>query len=66
MSTPKNIQVSLVSSRTNKVESTFTADAVKYFTVNSRLLKAKEFIAKGIAWEGDESYGTYLRIEGKS
>ena len=57
------IQVSFVSSKSNQVVKSFEADFDKYFSVNKDLVKAAAFVEKGMAWEGAESFGTYLRIE---
>ena len=58
-----DISVSFVSIKSGDVEKKFVADFDKYFAVNKDLGKAKEFVSKGIAWEGSESFGTFLRIE---
>ena len=58
------IQVSFVNAKTN-LESgkPFTAEFHKYFSVNRNLSNAYELVKKGVAWEGAESFGNYLRIE---
>ena len=58
-----DISVSFVSIESGDVVKNFTADFDKYFDVNKDLSKAKEFVSNGITWEGNKSFGTFLRIE---
>lgn len=57
------ISVSFVSSKSGAVEKNFLADFDKYFSINKNLSKAAEFVRRGMVWEGEESFGTFLRIQ---
>ena len=59
-----NILVSVVSTKTREVEKSFTANFYFYFAgPGAGMCEAMNFVSRGITWEGNEGFDTFLRIE---